>query len=222
MKLNRLIFSFIVMLFVSSTSFAGWKDLAGNVAGKALGSADAGDAAVLMSGEEIMVSYVASMALINVAQIQVAEALGLTEQAQELKAQREFLESGSVPEKKRLKAIANNGKQINEDINAALAEGKELSAESKKKMAIGGGAFLGGIFAGGKAISSASNLKSDLMSKPLKAAKKIKTLTFVAKTGGSYLKSVKDTSSSLGKFFKANGMAIPSRISSIDELPDDI
>lgn len=91
---------------------------------------------VVANQEKIVQEYVLAAGAVNAAQIKIATALDLKEQVAMLEDEAKVLGSGSVQDSDSLEKISETSARADAAIQSALEDGKSLSGESKKELAL--------------------------------------------------------------------------------------
>jgi len=189
-------------------------DLPGLKKDKGASTEQSVDASALQDG--LVKKYVGANLEINTAQSLLAESLGLKDSAAALQANAKALSAGNLDEKG-LTRVSQSSEETNKLVAAAMAEGKPLSEESKKKFTESLPHFIGGMGLTkdlpneAKSFTSAAQqqISSASMMDKLKVKDKLATGVYVATDAPKFISSSANTLKSILAFAKTNNIPVP-------------
>lgn len=170
--------------------------------------ADAPDA------EAFVDSFVTSYTQVLTAQVHFAEALGLKDQVDLLKAEQQALGSGSI-DTDRLKKISEVSTNAQRAIDARQQEQPALDAQSKAAYGKGLVSLLEGVVTGREVVQNAQAVGSSLGSNPMSLMGSARTASYVVKESPGYLKNLQQSARMAMQFGKDNGIEAPSNATSL-------
>lgn len=203
---KKAIFSVLIAASITGAlPGCGGMDQVTNLTGAVLGSGEVHDEA------SALLTYNTAIGLLNASQYQMAEALGLKEEASLLLAQKEVLAGETTLSEQQLKEIRNYSDSVNQKIEDALATQPELDEKSKQRFMVGAAAAAGSFYLGGKLINNPST-REYLLKYP-------HIFTSIPNT----YNTIKSVYNSTKSYLEQNGLSMPPAITSVDEaFPDDL
>ena len=176
---------------------------------------------LLAAQGDVVKTLSSSLRNLTAAQILMAEALGLKEEAASARELSSSLESGDLSGKDDIKKAVSNSVSTQEKINSTIAEGAVLSAESKLQfgkslLPYGKGSF-GMVKTGQKAKAQAESVSQ---TKNPMVLRKVGTLLYVAKNTPKLLKTFSGSTKALLKFARSNGIDTSDIESEMDLMGD--
>jgi len=167
--------------------------------------------------EGLVKQYNKAASDITSAQQMFAEALGLKQEVVDIQEAIDALKSGSVMDKDTIARVAELSAELNDKLQAKVAEGDELSAESKKKYASAFLPLFKGLYESNKIGGEATKfidgaqqtISTASMMDKLKVTKKLSAGMYVAKEMPGFTMSLFNTSKSLFSFAKSQSITVP-------------
>jgi hypothetical protein len=167
--------------------------------------------------EGLVKQYNKAASDITTAQQMFAEALGLKQEVTDIQEAIDALKSGSVMDKDTIARVAELSTELNEKLQAKIAEGEELSAESKKKYASAFLPLFKGLYESNKIGDEATRfidgaqqtISSASMMNKLKVTNKLSAGMYVAKEIPGFTLNLFKTSKSLFSFAKSQSISVP-------------
>ena len=162
---------------------------------------------LMTAQEDVVRTLSSSLRNLSAAQILMAGALGLKEEAAVAQKLSDDLESGDLSGKDDIKKAVSNSLSTQNKINETIAGGAVLTAQSKvefgKSLLPYGKGSVGMVSTGLKAKAQAESVSQ---TKNPMVLRKISTLLFVAKNTPKLLKTFSGSTKSIMKFAKSNGI----------------
>lgn len=205
----------LVALFCISASTLSFAGGFGSLLKKDEGEKSSADPHAMQ--EQVVQQYITASTHVNGAQILMAEAFGLSDQAAMLAAEQEALKNGSVSDQDSLE----RNKEVTENANAAILEkieaGEMLDASGKDKFQGGIVLFFSGLYEtkkvideGGKFVESSKGAigSASFMDKA-KLVQKLSAGTYIMKEIPGHAKSLFDSSKMMMTYANDNDIDIP-------------
>lgn len=167
--------------------------------------------------EGLVKQYGVAATDITFAQQLFAEALGLKQEVADIQEAIDALKSGAVMDKDTIARVTELSTELNAKLQAKIAEGEELSAESKKKYASAFLPLFKGLYESKKIGVEATKfidgaqqtISSASIVEKLSVVNKLSAGMYVAKELPGFTMSLYDTSKSLFNFAKSQSIPVP-------------
>jgi len=172
---------------------------------------------VVNTQEGIVKRYVSAASSINMAQLKLAEALGLKDQIASLQDQQKVFDSGAVLDKDALEKAKKTSSAADQAINKRLDEESELSDEAKEKFAESLIPYAQGL-AGTKALTeefspflsaATAQINAASLTDKMKVKGKLETGMYIATETPGLLKNLMATTSKLLDYAKSRNIKTP-------------
>lgn len=159
-------------------------------------------------------SFVTSNNHLLTAQVHFAEALGLKDQVELLKAEQQALGSGSI-DTDRLKKVSEVSANAQRAIDERQGAQPALDAEAKAAYGEGLISLFSGVMTGRDVVKNAQAVGSSLGSNPMSLMGDARTAAYVVKEAPAYLKNMQSSAKAAMQFGKNNGVEAPSNATSL-------
>jgi hypothetical protein len=167
--------------------------------------------------DALVKQYTVAVTDVTSSQQMFAEALGLKQEVAEIQESIDVLESGAVMDEDAIERVTASSNELNEQLQAKMAESGELSAEAKAQYSKGFLPLLKGLYetkkVGDEAQTYIGSAKQTIstasMMNKMSVTNKLSAGMYVAKEMPGFSKNLFNTSKDLFAFAKKQGIPVP-------------